>query len=595
MVNSNCNNTNAGKSRRQWVFTPQEKADVLAETFMKKYSLEDEQTNEYSITGGAPQSNAFEVETLKIADAASVLSKLSEDSATGPDMLPARILRKMSHVLAMPLLLLAQTILSAGRWPECWLEHWVVPLFKKKAVFNPQNYRGVHLSAQLSKAVERLIGLLWVPRVSADMFIGANQFAYRKLRGSRDALALIVLSWLDGFRKKSRFAMYLSDVSGAFDRVSSAKLIQKMRAKGIPETIISVVASWLRGRKAHVVVGGKKSCLMELLNQVYQGTVWGPTLWNLFFEDSDKAIHRAGFTEVKFADDLNAYKEFASGASDEVLLGAIGACQLELHQWGKANQVSFDAGKEGKCILSRTRPVGNGFTLLGVDFDCKLIMDQAIQSLLAKCRWKLRSLLRCQRHFDARNLVNLYKSRLLGYIEYRTAAIYHACDSLLHGVDNVQNRILEHLRISETQALFDFNLAPLGTRRDIAMLGLVHRAVLGTGPPQFSKFFKRVEGAPDASWRHKLQLVETEADVTDFMYPSSSGKPADYVVRSALGLCAVYNLLPAGVVECSPTVAGFQSALQEMLKSQAAKGCSGWNRLFSPRWDIKLHPLRTAV
>ena len=48
---------------------------------------------------------------------------------------------------------------------------------------------------------------------------------------------------------------------------------------------------------------------MELINQVIQGTCWGPLLWNLFYEDSNEPIDKSGFVEVKFADDLNAFKE----------------------------------------------------------------------------------------------------------------------------------------------------------------------------------------------------------------------------------------------------------------------------------------------
>ena len=180
--------------------------DMLAETFMEKYSLANLQENSFSALVHSSAGEAFEVLPLTQEDAAAVLDKLREDSATGPDMLPTRILRRMSKVLALPLLLLAQTILAAGRWPECWIEHWVVPLYKTKAVFDPRNHRGVHLSAQLSKAVERLIGMLWIPKVSADAVIVTNQFAYRKLRGSH-ALALVVLSWLEGFRRKCRFSM----------------------------------------------------------------------------------------------------------------------------------------------------------------------------------------------------------------------------------------------------------------------------------------------------------------------------------------------------------------------------------------------------
>ena len=39
--------------------------------------------------------------------------------------------------------------------------------------------------------------------------------------------------------------------------------------------------------------------------------------------------------------------------------------------------------------------------------------------------------------------------------------------------------------MSDEDALFVFHLAPLSVRRDIAMLGVVHRTVLGWGPVQF--------------------------------------------------------------------------------------------------------------
>ena len=534
----------------------------------------------------------FELRPLRIAEAEKVLADLCEDSATGPDMVPARIPKRAASVLALPLLLLAERILAEGRWPEPWTTHWIVPLYKKGVVFKAGNYRGIHLSTQLSKAMERLIGSLWIPRVSRDLYVGEQQFAYRSGRGSRDALAFVVLTWLEGFMRKSRFAMYLSDVSGAFDRVRAERLILKMRNKRIPEAIIEVVASWLRGRRAQVVVGGSKSGLMLLMNQVFQGTVWGPVLWNLFYEDSNAAMKKQEFVEIKFADDLNAFKEFDPGVEDAELFKAMDACQVELHRWGEANQVVFDAGKEGKRILSRSRPVGDSFTLLGIQFDCKLIMNTAIDALLSKCRWKLRSLLRCQRHYDVRAMVQLYKSRLLGYIEYRTAAIYHACETSLSQVDAIQRQFLDHFGISDEAALMEFNLAPLNTRRDIAMLGLIHRSVIGAGCPQFSRFFV-VRPGPHPPGRHKRQLKEyRNGDVTDYMFPNS--KPADYVMRSALGLTTVYNLLPAEIVEAKSTAA-FQSRLQKLVKDECRRSRKTWETLLSPRWEMQFHPLHSLA
>ena len=57
---------------------------------------------------------------------------------------------------------------------------------------------------------------------------------------------------------------------------------------------------------------------------------------------------------------------------------------------------------------------------------------------------------------------------------------------LLQRLDRIQDRFLEELGLSAAEALLKHNLAPLSTRRDIAMLGLIHRTVLGCGPNTFS-------------------------------------------------------------------------------------------------------------
>ncbi len=62
-------------------------------------------------------------------------------------------------------------------------------------------------------------------------------------------------------------------------------------------------------------------------------------------------------------------------------------CQAQLHQWGRANSVEFDAGKESMHVMSRRSPMGNGFQLLGVQFDEKLLMAHEVESVAASVRW----------------------------------------------------------------------------------------------------------------------------------------------------------------------------------------------------------------
>eukprot|EP00969_Alexandrium_andersonii_P303127 13399189-Alexandrium_andersonii.AAC.1 len=75
-------------------------------------------------------------------------------------------------------------------------------------------------------------------------------------------------------------AVYCADVSGAFDRVPADRLCGKLAAAGVDRALLRVLASWLARRSARVVVQGSFSETIEMCDMVYQGTTWGPPLWN---------------------------------------------------------------------------------------------------------------------------------------------------------------------------------------------------------------------------------------------------------------------------------------------------------------------------
>ena len=124
-------------------------------------------------------------------------------------------------------------------------------------------------------------------------------------RGARDALAQLVLTWISTMSRQRKIAVYCSDVSGAFDKVNSRRLLRKLRARGVPDAILLVIQSWLYERRARVAVGGKFSRDLKIRNMVYQRRVLGPPLWNIYYADASIAVNVHGFLEIVFADDLN--------------------------------------------------------------------------------------------------------------------------------------------------------------------------------------------------------------------------------------------------------------------------------------------------
>jgi hypothetical protein len=167
----------------------------------------------------------------------------------------------------------------------------------------------------------------------------------------------------------------------------------------------SVLGSWLRDRPAFVLIAGAKSRQLNLSNLVFQGTVLGPPLWNAFFGDAVAAVTFSGFEVVVFADDLNAFREYRLGTRELVMLTDMRSCQAELHKWGRANQVVFDASKEHMVVFSHHEPSGSPVKLLGVMFDARLRMHVAIHECVAEVGWKVRTLLRTQRFYSHAELL----------------------------------------------------------------------------------------------------------------------------------------------------------------------------------------------
>ena len=562
-----------------------EKAGLFANTFQAKWFVPDIQQNSYSFDfpDFLPQEN--HLLQFRSRHARFHLSTLEKDSATGPDGLSTILLRMLAAIICRPFAILAQRIVQCGVWPRIWKLHWVFPLFKRGVRSLPSNYRGLHLTSQLSKCMERFIGFHFMGKLSLSF--GSSQFAYRKFHGSRDALTYAILTWLLAFATGKKVALYNSDVAAAFDRVSSLLLLKKLRSTKIDSCILRLIASWLRGRTGQVTVHGCTSSYFPLSDMTFQGTVWGPCLWNAFFADVVFPCRFCAFEQIIFADDFNCFRFFDNNIDIDFVLGQLSRVQDEVHKWGAANGVTFEASKESFHILSRVHHFGESFRVLGVTFDTQLIMSEAIGECAQECHWRLSALLRTRRYFSVVDLVLQYKSQVLSYLEYRTAVVSHAADIHLHLLDSVQRRFLDNIDITDLVAFQQFNLAPLCARRDIANLGIIFRAVTRRGPKKLWPFFTLDNASRRSSprWRfHRFQVADTYRALN-----------RDYINRSTLGYIGIFNLLPDVVFvdedgHLPISVQSFQRNLTRLLRTVSVSEIL-WQELFSPRSPLVGHVL----
>ena len=321
-----------------WCMTSKNKANLLAETFASKMTLPDMREDQFVAAPSIRQSNFFAV---RVRNVERELAKLKVATATGPDQIPSRILKTLAAEIALPLTLLIRRILKEGYWPNLWRIHHIIPIYKKLSVYDPRNYRGVHLTPVMSKVVERVIGNPLIAFLDQHGF-GNSQWAYRKRSSARDLVLLCVSQWILAICNGKKIGAYLSDISGAFDRVYKDYMLAKLHSAGVADIFLDFLNSYLEPRVGKVAIDSVFSEVFTLENTIFQGTVLGPCLWNVFFQDVSSEASARGGQEAMFADDLNVFEQFDVAISNEEIKTELTLTQQNVHRWGRRNRVSFD-------------------------------------------------------------------------------------------------------------------------------------------------------------------------------------------------------------------------------------------------------------
>ena len=314
-----------------WVTTPADKAELLAGVLRSRCHLPPMvHSHDLQVPAeGAPSLGIFLPIRKRVAS--KVLRQLREDTASGPDCVPVRVLCRLHSELAWPCAMLARACLADGTWPQAWREHWVCPLHKRGPAHDPGNYRCIHLTPILAKVVERIIGATLTAFLMATGAYGPNQWAYQCGRSCRDLVALLVASWLLAFEAKLKVGILLADIAGAFDKVPTPILMNKLIGAGVGDRMAAFLHTYLAPRSAVVVVPGGRSAPFPLQDTVFQGSVLGPHLWNVFAADVRDAVIASGATEAAFADDLTVSKAFDLRVGNEEIRDRMRQCQSAVH------------------------------------------------------------------------------------------------------------------------------------------------------------------------------------------------------------------------------------------------------------------------
>jgi len=209
-------------------------------------------------------------------------------------------------------------------------------------------------------------------------------------------------------------------------------------------------------------------------------------------------------------------------------------------------------------------------------------MEEAINAILSKARPKMRVLLRTRGHYSVADMFLQYKTHVLGLLESSTGGIYHATDSALAPLDRLQRVFVSNMNMNEESAFVNFNLAPLCLRRDIAMLGFLHKCNLPNAHEDLLFLFPRRAATPHGP--HNKQLWNK------MIFDSNCTFQPELRRRSIFTLVHVYNALPQSIVNCD-SISDFQSALTDVARKKLFLHHSNWHTFLAARHFDSSRPL----
>ena len=207
-----------------------------------------------------------------------VITKLDSSKASGPDCIPAVVLKNCEPELSYILAKLFNKCQNC--FPDCWKATLVVPVFKNVGERpTAKNYCPVSLLSVVSKVFEKLVNNRIVDHLEKCGLFPDLQYGFRSSGSTADLLTVVSDRIARAFNRSGATRVVALDISKAFDRVwHHAGLLHKLKSYGISGHIFGLISSFLSNRRLWVVLDGKSSQEYPVNVGVPQGSILGPFL-----------------------------------------------------------------------------------------------------------------------------------------------------------------------------------------------------------------------------------------------------------------------------------------------------------------------------
>ena len=385
--------------------------------------------------------------TVSIDGVKKLLTGLDPFKAPGPDGITPKLLKITANEIAPALTLIFNISIRSSALPADWKLAHIAPVFKKGERYKPSNYRPISLTSIACKMLEHIVTSHIMTHLEKHNILSEEQHGFRRGRSCETQLLGFVDEVSEELEKGRQVDTVVLDFAKAFDRVSHALLVHKLRRYGIDGSVNSWIEGFLADRQQAVLVSGIKSGLLPVESGVPQGSVLGPSLFLLYINDLPANIRS---TTRLFADDTMCHNVIKNKTDQTVLQRDLDALSIWEKQWSmdfhpqKCSTISASR-KSTKSIPSYTL---HGHTIenvdstkyLGVTIQENLSWNGHISSMCKKANKTLGFLRRNLKIGNKKMKETAYKTLVRPILEYASPVWDpHQADDI-DSIDKIQRR-----------------------------------------------------------------------------------------------------------------------------------------------------------
>ena len=235
-----------------------------------------------------------------------LLTDLKEHKASGPDSVPARVLKHCADSVAPVLQKIFQASIDNKYLPQDWRKANITPIYKKGDKSCPANYRPVSLTSIPCKVLEDIMYHHINAHIDRHDLLSDAQHGFRRRRRCETQLAMLIEDLASALDSRDQIDLIILYFCKAFDKVPHQRLFLKLNQFGIKGNILRWIESFLTSHtQPEVVLEGATSNQVHVTSGFPQGTVLGPLLFLIYINDIENDID----SQIRlFADDCLLYR-----------------------------------------------------------------------------------------------------------------------------------------------------------------------------------------------------------------------------------------------------------------------------------------------